>query len=230
MAGIDSITELYRILLEAYGKQNWWPAETPFEVCVGAVLTQNTNWKNVEKAIENLKKENLLSPEKLVLCPDEKLENLIKPAGFFRQKSRYLKNLAEFILEKGGLENLIEREKEELRNALLGVKGIGKETADSILLYALNKPSFVVDAYTKRLFFRLGLINDEKQDYEFVKNLVEEKFPPEEENLEVYKEFHALIVEHAKGVCRKRPVCHECILCDRCMLQFRIVRHSGESS
>ncbi len=229
MAGIDSITELYRILLGAYGKQNWWPAETPFEVCVGAVLTQNTNWKNVEKAIENLKRENLLSPEELVSCPDEKLENLIKPAGFFRQKSKYLKNLAKFILEEGGLKRLAEREKEELRKSLLQVRGIGRETADSILLYALNKPSFVVDAYTKRLFCRLGLIENEKRDYEFVKGLVEKEIPPEEGSLEIYKEFHALIVEHAKRVCRKKPVCYECILCDKCMLQLKIVKHSGES-
>ena len=209
---MKSITELYRTLLKTYGKQNWWPAETPFEVCVGAVLTQNTNWNNVEKAIENLKRENLLTPERLISCPDEELQALIKPAGFFRQKARYLKNLSRFILENGGIEKLTEREKENLRKDLLNIKGIGRETADSILLYALNKPSFVVDAYTKRLFFRLGLIEDERIDYEIVKKLVEQEIPPVEENLEIYKELHALIVEHSKRKCRKKPKCHNCSL------------------
>ena len=156
---MKSITEIYQTILKTYGKQNWWPAETPFEVYVGAVLTQNTNWKNVEKAIENLKRENLITPEAILSCPEEKLQELIKPAGFFRQKARYLKNLCHFVEKNGGIENLKRIEMESLRKELLKVKGIGKETADSILLYGLNKPSFVVDAYTKRLFSRLGIVN-----------------------------------------------------------------------
>jgi len=207
---MKSITEIYEVLLKTYGEQNWWPAETPFEVCVGAVLTQNTNWRNVEKAIGNLKREKLLTPEAILSCPNEKLQELIKPAGFFRQKAEYLKNLSYFILKNGGIDELKKRKKEELRRELLKVKGIGKETADSILLYTLNKPSFVVDAYTKRLFFRLGVIETEKESYETVKKLVEAEIPPVEGNLEVYRELHALIVEHSKTKCRKRPDCTNC--------------------
>ncbi len=214
---MKSITEIYKVLLKTYGKQNWWPADTPFEVCVGAVLTQNTNWKNVEKAVENLKRENLLTPEAVLSCPNGKLQELIKPAGFFRQKAGYLKNLSRFILENGGIEELKKREKEELRKELLKVKGIGKETADSILLYALDKPSFVVDAYTKRLFYRLGITETEKLSYEAVKSLVESEIPPVEENLEVYRELHALIVEHSKTKCRKRPNCKNCPLSLDCL-------------
>jgi len=209
---MKSIAELYEVLLKAYGEQNWWPAKTPFEVCVGAVLTQNTNWRNVEKAIENLKRENLLTPEAILSCPDEKLRELIKPAGFFRQKAEYLKNLSRFIVENGGIEELKKRKREELRRELLKVKGIGRETADSILLYALDKPSFVVDAYTKRLFYRVRITETESLSYETVKRLVEEEIPPVEENIGVYRELHALIVEHSKRLCRKSPLCSRCFL------------------
>lgn len=215
---MKSITEIYEVLLKTYGKQNWWPADTPFEICVGAVLTQNTSWKNVEKTIENLKKENLLSPEKIISCSPEKLKELIKPAGFFRQKAKYLKNLSKFILEKGGIESLKKGNLKDLREKLLKVKGIGKETADSILLYALDKPSFVVDAYTKRLFYRLGLIESEKIGYKAVKRLVESEIPPVERNLEIYKELHALIVEHSKIKCRKNPNCKNCPFSFKCLI------------
>ena len=217
---MKSITEIYQTLLKTYGKQNWWPAETPFEVCIGAVLTQNTNWKNVEKAIENLKRENLITPEAILSCPEEKLQELIKPAGFFRQKAEYLKNLSRFTLENRGIENLKKIKKESLRRELLKVKGIGKETADSILLYALDKPSFVVDTYTKRLFFRLGIIKTEKLSYESVKKITESEIPPLEENLEVYRELHALIVEHSKTKCRKKPFCKGCSLFLDCFFKI----------
>jgi len=217
---MKSITEIYRVLLKTYGKQNWWPADSPFEVCVGAVLTQNTNWKNVEKAIKNLKEKNLLSAEKILSCSFEELKKLIKPAGFFHQKAQYLKNLSRFILENGGLEKLKRENRENLRRELLKVKGIGKETADSILLYALDKPTFVVDAYTKRFFNRLGLIESENVDYETVKKLVESEIPPVDRNLEIYKEFHALIVEHSKIKCRKKPNCKNCPFSLDCFLRI----------
>jgi len=207
---MKSITEIYKVLLKTYGKQNWWPADSSFEVCVGAVLTQNTNWKNVEKAIKNLKEKKLLSAEKILSCSFEELKELIKPAGFFRQKAQYLKNLSRFTLENGGLEKLKRENTENLRRELLKVKGIGKETADSILLYALDKPTFVVDTYTKRFFNRLGLIESENVDYEIVKKLVESEIPPVDRNLEIYKELHALIVEHSKTKCRKKPNCKNC--------------------
>ncbi len=210
---MKSITEIYQTLLKTYGKQNWWPAETPFEVCVGAVLTQNTNWKNVEKAIENLKRENLLTPDKIVTCPKAKLEKIIKPAGFFRQKAEYLKNLSKFIIKSGGIKELKEIETQKLRSELLKIKGIGKETADSIILYAFEKPSFVVDTYTKRIFYRLNLISSEKESYGKVKERVEREIKPADENLKIYKELHALIVEHAKTLCNKKIQIKKCNLC-----------------
>ncbi len=214
------IWKVYQKLLSIYGKQNWWPAETPFEVCVGAILTQNTNWQNVEKAIENLKKHNLLSPEKIPPTPLSTLQSLIKPAGFYKQKAKYLKNLSLFIIENGGLENLQKENLQALRKKLLKVKGVGRETADSILLYALNKKIFVIDAYTKRLFYRLGITKKENEPYESLRALVETEFKRHNASLEDYKEFHALIVRHCKEVCRKTPICQNCELSISCMLKL----------
>jgi len=207
--------ELYEILLKTYGKQNWWPAETPFEVCVGAILTQNTSWKNVERAIARLKKANLLCPERIVSASDGEIQECIRPAGFFRQKTAYLKEFSKFLVDVGGLESLKSKDVSQLRNVLTSVRGIGKETADSIILYALEKPTFVVDAYTKRLFVRLNLIG-ESSKYDEIKFAVESQIPPTEENVEVYKEFHALIVVHGKSFCRKSPVCFKCPLEGMC--------------
>lgn len=206
------VVEVFQKLFSVYGEQHWWPAKTPFEVCVGAILTQNTAWKNVEKAIENLQKRNLLSPSKILSTPSEILEICIKPAGFYVQKSLYLKTFSSFLTKRGGFEQLKKIETGALRRELLSIKGIGRETADSILLYAFDKPSFVVDAYTKRLFFRLGISKREKEKYEPVKSLVEMEIPPRTENVKVYKELHALIVEHGKNYCRKSPLCQECPL------------------
>jgi len=210
------LREVYQKLLKSYGEQNWWPAETPFEVCVGALLTQNTAWRNVEKAISNLKRRKLLTPEKILECREELLEELIRPAGFYRQKAKYLKNFCNFIINSGGLENLKRKELETLRGELLKLKGIGKETADSILLYALEKPVFVVDAYTKRLFYRLGILQREKENYEKVREIVEVSFSCEPDRLKTFKEFHALIVEHCKAACRKKPLCNNCCLWELC--------------
>lgn len=195
-----------------YGPQNWWPAETPFEVVVGAILTQNTAWRNVEKAIDNLKREGLMDPESVLKTPDDVLRELIRPAGFYNQKMQRLKAICKLIQDYGGLERLFSLPLGELRKTLLSVKGIGPETADAIILYAANKPTFVVDRYTHRIFTRLGIWSG-PYDYEGIKKLVESEIPP---NVQVYKEFHALIDEHAKRICRKNPLCNACPLRDVC--------------
>ena len=214
MANALTVQELYERLLSFYGPQNWWPAETPFEVVVGAVLTQNTAWRNVEKAINNLKREGLLDPESILKTPDDVLRELIRPAGFYNQKTERLKRVCKLIVDRGGLEELFSLPLDELRSVLLSVKGIGPETADAIILYAANKPTFVVDRYTHRVFTRLGIWQGD-YDYEGIKKLVEAEIPP---NVSVYKEFHALIDEHAKRICRKKPLCSSCPFRDVCPL------------
>lgn len=187
------IMKNYKELLKKYGKQNWWPSVTKkeFEICLGAILTQNTNWKNVEKAIANLIDANAMDPESILNMPTNKLEELIKPSGFFKQKTKRLKEFSKFVLSYGSFENF---KKNATREQLLNVNGIGKETADSILLYACGKPYFVVDTYTRRLFSNLGLIKGDEK-YDNIRQLFESKLP---KDVELYKEFHALIVKHGK--------------------------------
>jgi endonuclease-3 related protein len=206
----DKLIEIYGLLLERYGHLHWWPAETPFEVCVGAILTQNTNWGNVEKAIANLKREGLLSPAALRDLPAGKLAEVIRPSGFFNVKSERLKGfIAWLFMQYGGsLERMFAGEWPELREELLAVKGIGPETCDSILLYAGSKPSFVVDAYTRRLLASLGRISG-KERYEDIRALFMENLPPD---VTLFNEYHALIVHHAKEHCRKKPCCDGCAL------------------
>ncbi len=205
------IFEIYQRLYEHFGPQNWWPAETPFEVCVGAILTQNTNWKNVEKAIKNLKERNLLEPLSLHRLPLESLYELLKPCGYFRVKAKRLKRFVDYLVERyqGRLELLKDRDPEELRRELLEIKGIGPETADSILLYALEKPVFVVDAYTKRILLRHGLCSEEAT-YEEVKEVFEKALPRDPK---LFNEYHALLVACGKTYCKPRaPRCKECPL------------------
>jgi len=211
------ILEIYHLLFSEFGPQGWWPAETDFEVIIGAILTQNTNWKNVEKAIINIKKEKLLTARKLSKISLSKLECLIKPSGFFRQKAKRIKEFLFFVEKKykGSIKKLLSLNKVSLRNELLLQKGIGPETADSIVLYAAHKPSFVVDAYTKRIFSRLGLIKAD--DYLQVKNFFETNLPSE---TQLFKEYHALIVELAKRHCRKKPSCSGCPLKKSCKYKF----------
>lgn len=202
---------MYEALLEDLGPSNWWPGDTPFEVAVGAILTQNTNWVNVEKAIANLKAAGALTAPGLRALPPQRLEELIKPTGYFRQKSRKLAELLDFLERESGLEieALAQQSLEELRPKLLSVRGIGPETADSILLYALNLPSFVVDAYTVRMFSRHGLLPEETSYHE-AQELFEVSLPRE---VALYNEYHALIVRAGKQWCRKTgPRCHECPL------------------
>lgn len=199
---------VYDQLFAAYGPRHWWPADTPFEVCVGAILTQNTNWGNVEKAIVRLKAAGLLSPEGLRDVSVAELAETIRPAGYYNVKSSRIKDFVGFLFGRfgGSLERMFGGEWRELRRELLAVRGIGRETADSILLYAGKKPSFVVDAYTKRLFSALGLVAS-TADYESVRSLFMDNLP---EDTALFNEYHALIVEHCKRHCTSRPRCSGC--------------------
>ncbi len=196
--------EIYETLLNEYGFQNWWPVHEGtdkfLEISVGAILTQNTSWKNVEKAVGNMISADVLNWENLEKIELEELKKLIKPAGFYNQKAVYIKNFVKAV--KGKNKEGINRE------FLLGIKGIGRETADCILLYGLDKPYFVVDAYTKRIFSRLGLV-DKNIDYDELQLIFKENLP---QDIDLYKEYHALIVEHGKNVCTKKPNCLNCVL------------------
>jgi endonuclease-3 related protein len=205
---------VYQKLLSYFGKQNWWPAKRNFEsdeweICLGAILTQNTNWRNVEKALDNLNKHGKITVKSISEAPKEELTKIIRPAGFYNQKAERLKTFSKFVLKFGSLENFLKNVK---REELLKLKGIGPETANSILLYAGNRPYFVVDAYTRRVFSRLGFI-DANTNYETIRKFFEKNLP---RDVEIYKEFHALIVELAKKFCRKNPLCNECPLKNFC--------------
>jgi endonuclease-3 related protein len=204
------LKELYGILWKAWGPQGWWPGDTPFEVAVGAILTQNTNWGNVAQAIAVLKGAELLTPEALHDLPESELARLIRPAGYYNIKARRLKNFLDFLANdyRYSMARLADADLESLRPALLGVKGIGPETADSILLYALDKPTFVADAYTFRILSRHGLI-PEACSYEELRQLFMEHLPPE---VPFYQEYHALLVRLGKDRCRPQPRCPDCPL------------------
>ncbi|MCI0399727.1 MAG: endonuclease III domain-containing protein [Gammaproteobacteria bacterium] len=202
----------FQRLLRHYGPQHWWPADAPFEMMAGAVLTQNTAWSNVARALSNLTKRGLLAPETIIELPNERLAELVRPAGYFNVKARRLKNFCAWYLEQGGYEVLSSLATPDLRRRLLSVNGIGRETADDILLYAFNRPVFVIDAYTRRLFTRLGHICG-SEDYETLRNMFETKIGPD---VPLYNEYHALIVRHAKEICRKLPRCSECCLALHC--------------
>jgi endonuclease-3 related protein len=219
------ILKIYEKLLNRFGRQNWWPADTKFEVIVGAILTQQASWKNVEKAINNLKNENVLEPKKLFNLSIKKLEILIKPSGFFKVKAKRLRSFLEFFIENydGNLEKMSETTLEELREELLSVHGIGPETCDSILLYATEKPIFVVDAYTIRLCQKYPLINSKK--YEEVQEFFQENLP---KNVNLFNEFHALIVELGKNYCKTKPICEKCPLKEGCKYAMGINNLSSQ--
>jgi endonuclease-3 related protein len=206
-----SLKEVYRRLFEAFGPQHWWPGESPIEVVVGAVLVQNTSWTNVERAIAKLREAELLDPRTLADLPVEELEEYIRSAGYFRVKAHRLHNLMQFIVERfdGSLETMFHMPLADLRLALLGVNGVGPETADSILLYAGQLPSFVVDAYTYRVFARHGWIEPEA-DYDGLQDYCQSQLP---DDVPLYNEFHALLVRLGKDYCRKtNPRCAQCPL------------------
>jgi endonuclease III related protein len=201
----------YELMSGALGPMRWWPARTPFEVIVGAILTQSTAWANVERAITNLRSAGLLTPSAMRRVRTERLAELVRPSGYFRQKAKKLKAFVRFLhnVYGGSLKRMFQTPTKQLREALLSVHGIGPETADSILLYAGNHSVFVVDAYTHRIFGRHGITSG-KVDYEAVRALFESSLPPQPE---LFNEFHALIVNTGKNWCRKAaPRCHECPL------------------
>jgi endonuclease-3 related protein len=204
------LTEIYQLLLGRFGPQNWWPGETQFEIITGAILTQNTNWANVEKAITNLKSAHLLIPEKLHLLNVSKLAELIRPAGYYNIKAKRLKNFIKWLFRNydGQLVNLKKTNTDQLRAELLAIKGIGPETADSILLYALDRPIFVVDAYTARVAVRHGLIEAEA-DYEQLQELFQSNLPRDSR---LFNEYHALLVRLGKEFCRPKAQCRRCPL------------------
>jgi endonuclease-3 related protein len=207
----DSIlTAIYEALSAAFGHRDWWPAETPFEVIVGAILTQNTNWTNVEKAISRLREEGLLDAQALAACPPERLQEAIRPSGYFRQKAARLLRLAAWLVDRCGGDpaGLGPVPTAQLREELLSLRGVGPETADSILLYALGRPVFVVDTYTMRVAVRHGLV-DPECGYHGLQALFQGALP---EDVDLYGDFHAQLVEVGKRFCRPRPRCGECPL------------------
>lgn len=211
---------IFRLLTTRFGPQLWWPAETPFEVVIGAILTQNTAWSNVEKAIANLHAANLLTAEKIAGTSREELEQLIRPAGFFRQKAARLRQVTTILVDQygGDVATFCAGPLDTARSRLLALPGIGPETADAILLYAAGRPSFVVDAYTRRIFARLGILASH-ENYETIRNRFMHELPPDPR---LYNEYHALLVTLAKRHCRKRnPDCPTCPLADDCLFAGR---------
>lgn len=208
-------TTVYRKLYRQHGPQHWWPGETPFEVMVGAVLTQNTAWSNVEKAIANLRAARRLDAAAILRTSPARLAKLLTPSGYFNVKARRLRSLCAWYVEQGGFDALNRRDTPDLRAELLAQHGIGPETADDILLYAFERPVFVIDTYTRRLFGRLGLVaGDEK--YEALRAGVERRLARSDDRIALFNEFHALIVVHAKDICRPRPRCESCCLARTC--------------
>ncbi|MBM2832140.1 MAG: uncharacterized protein HW414_1192 [Dehalococcoidia bacterium] len=208
------LLDIYHRLFACHGPQHWWPADEPFEVIVGAILTQSTAWTNVEKAIARLKEAEALSIDSLHALSSDEVARLIYPSGFYNAKARKLKAFVTDIKGSGGgdLKSLFALDIPTLRRHLLAINGIGEETADSIILYAAGKPVFVVDAYTRRTFQRLGLLSPE-EDYAAVQSFFMQNLP-EEANL--FNEYHALLVRHGKNTCQKRPICESCCLKEMC--------------
>lgn len=207
-----TLKQVYDRLLAAFGPQHWWPAQSPFEVLIGAVLVQNTSWKNVEKAIHNLSKQDLLEPHSLYHVPVEELEEWLRPAGYYRVKARRLRNLLALLVEQyhGSLEAMFRTDLETLRRQLLGINGIGPETADSILLYAGGLPVFVVDTYTHRVLARHGWVGFDADYYQLQEHF-QSSLPPQ---VALYNEYHALLVRLGHVHCRKTPKCDGCPLAD----------------
>lgn len=232
-----TIEQIYKILLNNYKRQGWWPVTPQYslspqysggpkadkqilEVIFGAILTQNTSWKNVEKAIIELNKHNLIDIDKILSIEQQNIASLIKSSGYHNQKSTKLKEVCRF-LKQHPITELKTKPIAELRSLLLSVKGIGPETADSIILYAFKKPIFVIDAYTKRIMSRIGLCNhDNSRDvsYDELQRLFMDNLINDEQ---LFNEYHALLVEHAKRYCRSKPLCWECILRDKCQRKIK---------
>jgi len=202
------LIKIYKKLLKNYGEQNWWPGDSKLECAIGTILTQNTSWTNVEKAINNLKSFMDINIENLSAISTDKLSLLIRPSGFYKQKAKRIKGLIEFINKEyeGKIENMEQEDMKTLRSGLLSVNGIGPETADCILLYVADKAIFVIDKYTYRLLYRHGLVERET-NYLEMQNIFMENL---ENRLDLFGEFHALIVEVGKNHCKKRAICDDC--------------------
>ncbi|MFQ5455965.1 MAG: endonuclease III domain-containing protein [Nitrospirota bacterium] len=206
----DILENIYKRLFERYGSQDWWPADSPFEVIIGAILTQNTSWKNVEKAIQNLKEKNVLAPYPLYRLSEMELASLIKPSGYYNIKAGRLKNFLDFFFNEfeGDINRMFSKEMESLRKKLLMIKGIGEETADSILLYAGEYPAFVIDNYTRKILIRHNVVGEgvsyQSMRLLFMNNLCHD--------VQMFNEYHALIVKVGKDLCRKIPLCDRCVL------------------
>lgn len=226
---MDNLLKIYNQLYSSFGQQNWWPVtekgrihpeyssgpkneKQQLEVIFGAILTQNTSWKNVEKAIVELNKNNLIDINKINQIEQEKLAKIIKSSGYHNQKAKKLKNFCHFLFKNynGSIKDLFKKEVNELRKELLSVNGIGPETADSIILYAAKKPVFVIDAYTKRIMSRIGY---KEKTYDELQNLFMQNLPSSER---LFNECHALLVELGKRICRKNPLCSECPINSHC--------------
>ncbi len=205
--------ELYRRLRKQFGYLDWWPGDTRDEIIIGAILTQQTSWKNVEKALENLRKDNSIDLRKISGMGLARLQRLIRPSGFYRQKARRLKALCAYIFsDYANLDSFLGRDRATLRKELLGLNGVGKETADSIMLYAAEKRVFVVDAYTRRITGRVYGV-EEDMDYDRLAGLISDSIPA---SIKLYKDFHAQLVELGKRYCRPRPLCAECPINEHC--------------
>jgi endonuclease-3 related protein len=207
------LLKIYSLLYDHFGPQHWWPGSTSFEVIIGAILTQSANWSNVEMAIANLKRAGVLNPRALYKIKSVKLQKLIRPSGYFRAKSKKLKAFVRHLVKNynGSLRRMFKKPIPELREELLSIHGIGPETADSIILYAENQPTFVVDAYTRRIGQRVGIFRFD--DYHQIKDFFEQNLP---RGRKLYNEYHALIVALGKYFCKPRPVCKGCPLSRVC--------------
>lgn len=211
------IKDVHDKLFSYYGPQDWWPGDSDFEIMLGAILTQNTSWENVEKAINNLKP--YLDPHTISLMDDVILAELIRPSGFFNVKTKRIKNFLSWYEEKDfSIESLKSMETHSLRQELLSINGIGRETADSIILYVVEKPIFVIDAYTKRLFSRLGF--DLPSDYDSIQSLFHNSL---DFDTYIFNEYHALIVKHCKIYCKSKPKCTNCLLKDFCNFYTELI-------
>ena len=205
------LLDLYDKLKKQHGSLKWWPADTPFEVAIGAILTQATAWRNVVKAIDNLKKAKVFSPEDIHDINQENLETLLTPSGYFRMKAKKVRAFVDHIVERP-MSEMFKQDVKELRQELLSIYGVGPETADSIILYAAEKPSFVVDTYTYRLLSRLGWVEGNFH-YERLRAFFMDNLPTD---VELFNEYHALIVRHGARVCQKTPDCITCSLQMEC--------------
>ncbi len=215
----QALQNIYHQLMDYYGPQHWWPADEPFEVMVGAILTQSAAWLNVEKAIANLKVVKALSPQALRRLSLPEIATLIHPCGYYNTKARKLKSLAHWLGEycNDNLNKLFANNTDQLRQQLLSIYGIGQETADSIILYAANKPIFVIDAYTRRIINRIGLAPD-SNSYTAYQSLFMENLPAD---ARLFNEYHALLVCLGKNVCRNHPICQQCCLKSNCHFNIK---------